>query len=62
MQVLLDPSSLGDKDLYEIRGKAYMLRLIQEMPRLVEESLKDFEAQRLGATKGEEDAGAAAVQ
>lgn len=51
VQVLLDPASLDREALFELRGKAYMLKLIQEMPRLVDDALKDFEAQRLGEEK-----------
>lgn len=56
VQALLDPSSLEEKDLHEIRGKAFMLRMFQEMPRLVEESLAEFQAQRLGQEEEKKDA------
>ena len=46
MQALLDPSSLEREDLYELRGKAFMIRVMQEMPRLVEEALASFDEER----------------
>lgn len=46
VQALLDPSSLEREDLYELRGKAFMIRVMQEMPRLVEEALASFDEER----------------
>lgn len=51
--MLLDPSSLEAAELCELRGKAEHIRIMQQLPRLVEEALADFEAQRKFA--GEEE-------